>query len=71
MPLLIQDPHDELKRQNVLIIRGNEEKTAEHFEIDVSTLKKALEDGRKILFEARRQRPRPHLDDKMIAGWIG
>ncbi|CAG0902761.1 unnamed protein product [Darwinula stevensoni] len=66
-----KDPHDELKRQNVLIIRGSEEKTAEHFKIDVSTLKKALEDGRKILFEARRQRPRPHLDDKMITGWIG
>ncbi|CAB3381176.1 Hypothetical predicted protein [Cloeon dipterum] len=49
-----QDPHDELKNQNVLIVNGSEEETAEN-----------------VLHESRQNRPRPHLDDKMVAAWNG
>jgi uncharacterized protein YyaL (SSP411 family) len=31
----------------------------------------ALERGRRILFEARAERPRPHLDDKILTSWNG
>ena len=31
----------------------------------------ALERARLVLFEARAKRPKPHLDDKIIAAWNG
>lgn len=67
----MQDPHDELKNQNVLIASGSEEQTAEKLELDVATVQAALKEGREILYEARQKRPRPHLDDKMLTAWNG
>ncbi|XP_021929202.1 spermatogenesis-associated protein 20 isoform X2 [Zootermopsis nevadensis] len=66
-----QDPHDELKNQNVLIVVGSEEETAEKLKLDVATVHAALKEGREILYEARQKRPRPHLDDKMVTAWNG
>lgn len=67
----MQDPHDELKNQNVLIVVGSEEETAEKLKLDVATVHTALKEGREILYEARQKRPRPHLDDKMVTAWNG
>jgi uncharacterized protein YyaL (SSP411 family) len=67
----LQDPHKELKNQNVLIASGSEEQTAEKLELDVATVQAALKEGREILYEARQKRPRPHLDDKMLTAWNG
>jgi uncharacterized protein YyaL (SSP411 family) len=67
----LQDPHGELKNQNVLIVSGNEEQTAEKLGLDVATVQAALKEGREILYEARQKRPRPHLDDKMLTAWNG
>ncbi|KAJ9586527.1 hypothetical protein L9F63_019824, partial [Diploptera punctata] len=61
-----QDPHDELKNQNVLIALGSEEETANKLKLDLATVQTALKEGREILYEARQKRPRPHLDDKML-----
>lgn len=66
-----QDPHGELIDQNVLIVMGSEEETAEKFQISVDTLNRELESARKILFNARNERPRPHLDTKIITSWNG
>ncbi|PSN43401.1 Spermatogenesis-associated protein 20 [Blattella germanica] len=66
-----QDPHDELKNQNVLIALGSEEETAEFLKLDVGAVRAALKEGREILYEARQKRPRPHLDDKMLTAWNG
>ncbi|KAK3855356.1 hypothetical protein Pcinc_038240 [Petrolisthes cinctipes] len=66
-----QDPHDELKNQNVLIEHGTVEETGREFGLSLEQCEAALERARVILFEARRQRPRPHLDDKMITAWNG
>jgi uncharacterized protein YyaL (SSP411 family) len=71
MDSLLQDPHDELKNQNVLIALGSEEETAEELKLDVATVHTALKEGREILYEARQKRPRPHLDDKMVTAWNG
>jgi uncharacterized protein YyaL (SSP411 family) len=68
---LLQDPHDELKNQNVLIAVRSEEQTAEKLKLDVATVQAALKEGREILYEARQKRPRPHLDDKMLTSWNG
>jgi uncharacterized protein YyaL (SSP411 family) len=67
----LQDPHNELKNQNVLIVLGSEEETAEKLKLDVATVQAALKEGREILREARQKRPRPHLDDKMLTAWNG
>jgi uncharacterized protein YyaL (SSP411 family) len=67
----LQDPHNELKNQNVLIASGSEEETAEKLQLDVATVQAALKEGREILYEARQKRPRPHLDDKMLTAWNG
>ncbi|XP_065341315.1 spermatogenesis-associated protein 20 isoform X2 [Cloeon dipterum] len=66
-----QDPHDELKNQNVLIVNGSEEETAEKFGLTVHETKNALKIIQSVLHESRQNRPRPHLDDKLVAAWNG
>uniref|UniRef100_A0A1B6DA39 Spermatogenesis-associated protein 20-like TRX domain-containing protein n=2 Tax=Clastoptera arizonana TaxID=38151 RepID=A0A1B6DA39_9HEMI len=66
-----QDPHNELKGKNVLIMNGSEEKTAAKFQLDEKNLKSELEAGKRILFLERLKRPKPHLDDKIITSWNG
>ncbi|XP_063223640.1 spermatogenesis-associated protein 20 isoform X2 [Bacillus rossius redtenbacheri] len=66
-----QDPHSELRHQNVLIVTGSEEETAEKYGLALPAARAALEEGRRVLFEARQKRPRPHLDDKMLTAWNG
>ncbi|XP_064613333.1 spermatogenesis-associated protein 20-like isoform X2 [Liolophura sinensis] len=66
-----QDPHDELKNKNVLIVRGGLEETAEHFKLPVDVTSDILSKSLKILFDEREKRPRPHLDNKMVTAWNG
>lgn len=67
----MQDPHDELKNQNVLIEHGSMEETGSEFGLSGEDCETALTKARQILFEARKKRPRPHLDDKMLTAWNG
>ncbi len=69
--LCAQDPHDELKGQNVLIIRGSVEETAAKFGLSLDVLRELLKTALSTMREARQGRPRPHLDDKMLAAWNG
>jgi uncharacterized protein YyaL (SSP411 family) len=39
--------------------------------VDPAALAAGLEESRRRLFAAREQRPRPHCDDKILAGWNG
>ncbi len=66
-----QDPHGELVSQNVLIVRGSLQDTANHFSLDLSVTERALSKSRQILHDQRQKRPRPHLDDKMLTAWNG
>lgn len=66
-----QDPHDELKSQNVLIVRESLERVAGIFELDESKAMEMLEESRKILFQQRQLRPKPHRDDKIVTAWNG
>ena len=61
-----QDPHDELKGQNVLIVKGSLEKTTGQFSLDVPQTKQLLAECREKLYTARQQRPKPHRDDKIL-----
>ena len=69
--ILLQDPHGELTNQNVLIVYGTLEETAEYFGFSIENTKAYLKEALDILYEARKQRPRPHLDDKIVTAWNG
>lgn len=67
----MQDPHKELQGKNVLIAHSSPELTAAHFGLEPGQLSAVLQEGRRRLQAARAQRPRPHLDTKMLASWNG
>src|SRR5947199_3337251 len=65
------DPHDEFRGQNILIERHTIAQTAEHFKKSEKEIGESLAQSREKLFSIRAKRPRPHLDDKIIAAWNG
>jgi uncharacterized protein YyaL (SSP411 family) len=65
------DPHDEFRGKNILIGRHTIAETAERFKKSEEQIAKSLEQSRGKLFAIRAKRPRPHLDDKIIAAWNG
>src|SRR6184192_2976471 len=65
------DPHDEFRGKNILIERHTISETARHFKKSEAEIAKVLAQSRQKLFVIRAQRPRPHLDDKIIAAWNG
>jgi uncharacterized protein YyaL (SSP411 family) len=65
------DPHDEFRGKNILIERHTIAETALHFQKSEAEIAKGLAQSRQKLFAIRAQRPRPHLDDKIIAAWNG
>ncbi|XP_060620737.2 spermatogenesis-associated protein 20 isoform X1 [Anolis sagrei] len=67
----MKDPHNELKGKNVLIMQYSLELTAARFGLGLEQLKRMLVKSREQLYKARVQRPRPHLDTKMLAAWNG
>lgn len=66
-----QDPKGELHGRNVLTVRYSLELTAARFGLDVEAVRTLLNTGLEKLFQARKHRPRPHLDSKMLASWNG
>jgi uncharacterized protein YyaL (SSP411 family) len=65
------DPQDEFRGKNILIERHTIAETAGHFRKTEEDVRKLLAQGREKLFSIRAKRPRPHLDDKIIAAWNG
>jgi uncharacterized protein len=65
------DPHDEFRGKNILIERHTIADTARHFKKSEGEIGKVLTQSREKLFAIRAQRPRPHLDDKIISAWNG
>ncbi len=69
--LLVKDPHGELRNQNVLIMRTTLAHAAAKFDLTQQQLAEVLERCKKILYDIRQKRPRPHLDNKMVTAWNG
>ena len=67
----LQDPHDELKNQNVLFVKESFEDTAVKFSLNPTEVREIVEKCRTLLYKERQKRPRPHLDDKIVAAWNG
>jgi len=65
------DPQDEFRGQNILIERHAIAETARHFHKTAGEIQKLLAQCCEKLFSIRAKRPRPHLDDKIIAAWNG
>jgi len=65
------DPHDEFRGQNILIQRHTMAETVQRFKKSKEEIAKSLAQSRQKLFAIRAKRPRPHLDDKIIAAWNG
>lgn len=67
----LADPHKEFSGKNILYIAHSLENTAKHFKKTTSEIRKIVNESRIKLLTARNQRPRPHLDDKVITSWNG
>ena len=73
------DPHGEFVGKNILIERHSLAETARSRSTGVSpvddedeeAIRGLLGQSRQELFSIRNKRPRPHLDDKIIAAWNG
>lgn len=63
------DPHGELEKQNVLIVGASLDELSEEFNLSKRVVEEKLETARKLMYAAQIQRPRPHLDDKIITSW--
>lgn len=66
-----EDPQGELKNKNILIQRHDISDTAKKFGQSENKIEQLLAESRRLLFEARAKRPRPHLDDKVVTAWNG
>jgi uncharacterized protein YyaL (SSP411 family) len=66
-----EDPHHEFTGRNILYQAHTPEETARHFERPLEEVQAAILQGERKLLEARAQRVRPHLDDKVLTAWNG
>jgi uncharacterized protein YyaL (SSP411 family) len=65
------DPQDEFRGKNILIERHTIAETAQHFKKSEDEVRQLLTRSREKSLSLRSKRPRPHLDDKIIAAWNG
>ncbi len=65
------DPQGEFKGKNIIYVDKSLEEAAAHFKMPVEDVRSALTRGEEKLFKLRRERPRPHLDDKVLTDWNG
>jgi hypothetical protein len=66
-----EDPHGEFGNQNILYQARSIEETAAANGVSVDDARSTLRNAVVKLVERRSRRPRPHLDDKILAAWNG
>jgi uncharacterized protein len=66
-----QDPQGEFTGKNLLYVAESVKEISVRTNRSVAEVEAALERIRQVLFAARAQRPRPHLDDKVLTAWNG
>ena len=66
-----EDPHGEFSGMNLLYVAHGVDDVARLSGRSTAAVSAVLDGARARLFEARCGRPRPHLDDKVLAGWNG
>ena len=65
------DPHGEFRGKNVLIEKQDVVTTARILNLTTEQMSEPLAVARQRLLDRRSQRPRPHLDDKILTAWNG
>ena len=65
------DPHGEFAGRNILYTAAAVDDIARARGTSAAALAQSLSHARQRLFEARSERPRPHLDDKILTAWNG
>ncbi|WP_294346619.1 thioredoxin domain-containing protein [Prosthecochloris sp.] len=68
---VMDDPHVEFAGRNILSIKHSVAAAAEKHSLPVETIVERMAEARKKLLLARKKRPRPHLDDKILTSWNG
>jgi uncharacterized protein len=66
-----EDPMHEFSGRNILFRARSDEEVAAELQLTPEQVGKSLAASREILFKARAERRRPHLDDKVITAWNG
>ena len=66
-----EDPHGEFRGQNILYQARSIEETASMHRLSVDETRAVLRSAGVKLLDRRSGRPRPHLDDKILAAWNG
>ncbi len=66
-----QDPMGEFRGRNIPYLQQDVGEIAKLTGRTVDDVTAALGAARRTLFDARARRPRPHLDDKVLAAWNG
>lgn len=67
----LADPQREFVGKNILYAANELEDAAGRFGKKAAEVSKILLESRRKLFKVREERPRPHLDDKVLASWNG
>jgi uncharacterized protein YyaL (SSP411 family) len=65
------DPHGEFKGENILHVARPLGTVAKRLQRAPEEVAGVLQSARETLFARREERPRPHLDDKVIVAWNG
>ena len=65
------DPQGEFTGRNLLYVAQTIEEVSTRSNLAVNDVIASLGRVRRLLFEARSARPRPHLDDKVLTAWNG
>ena len=65
------DPWGEFNGKNILFQKRTLAETAKTSGLTEEKVVSSLAKSRRLLFEAREKRPRPHRDDKIITAWNG
>jgi uncharacterized protein YyaL (SSP411 family) len=65
------DPHNVFINKNILYNAHSISETANKFELSTDEANRIIVESEELLFEARGNRPNPHLDDKILTSWNG
>ncbi len=65
------DPHDEFTGRNLLYTAASIDEIASATSRSEEDVLRAINAARRLMFDARAARPRPHLDDKVLTSWNG
>jgi len=67
----LKDPHNVFTGKNILYKNHTQAEAADKFSMGESSVDNLLKKAEQTLFNIRKKRPKPLLDDKMVLSWNG